>query len=61
MTSLNKPVSTLCLAVASAFVLAPPAHAETPTQLGAIDVQGAADASPIPRPRRHPAPRPIRP
>jgi hypothetical protein len=29
MTSLNKPVSTIYLAVASAFVLAPPAQAET--------------------------------
>jgi iron complex outermembrane receptor protein len=46
MTSLNKPVSTIYLAVASAFVLAPPAQAETPTQLGAIDVQGAAEAAP---------------
>ena len=46
MTSLNKPVSTLCLAVVSAFVQAQPAHAESPTQLGAIDVKGAADAEP---------------
>ena len=46
MTSLNKPVSTLCLAVVSAFVQAQLAHAESPTQLGAIDVKGAADAEP---------------
>lgn len=46
MTTLNKPFSTFCLAVASALVQAQPAHAETPTQLGAIDVQGAAEAAP---------------
>lgn len=49
MKSPNTPVAAICLAVASAFVNAQAqqrASSETATQLGAIDVKGAADVEP---------------
>lgn len=49
MKSPNTPVAAICLAVASAFVNAQAqerASSETATQLGAIDVKGAADVDP---------------
>jgi outer membrane receptor protein involved in Fe transport len=50
MTSLNKPVSTIYLAVASAFVLAPPAQAETRRSLARLTCRVRRKPRPIPRP-----------
>lgn len=49
MKSPNTPVAAICLAIASAFVNAQAQErtaSETVTQLGAIDVKGAADVEP---------------